>query len=295
MKARMDAAAGPLVLARHDLARGRPDEALAALERATGPELESEQFWSLRTRALYQLRRWDDAIETAQTGLELNPDDFELLDLLALGQLERGKKKRALATIDAAIALYPENAVLHAHRGLILARAARRSFRLASFKKARAAVEDALRLDPDCEAAHRVRAQIALLSRDRGATEYGSELLSLDPDDERAHAVAGVAHAHRGDIAGAARHYVEAARLNPSNPSMAWLGRRGRAWQGWFAAPMRLAHRLSRGRFRIVWVFVVLVSLGLHQPWLTAAVVVFWCYTWAVSLYLRTRAGKAPE
>ena len=65
--------------------------------------------------------------------------------------------------------------------------------------------------------------------------------------------------------------------------------------QGWFAAPMRFAHRLSLGRFRIVWVFVVLVTLGLHQPWLTAVVVVFWCYTWAVSLYLRTRAGKAPE
>lgn len=288
-------AAGPLVLARHDLARGRPDQALAALERVTGPELESEEFWSLRARALYGLRRWDDAIETAQNGLERNPDDFELLDVLALAQLEGGKKKRALATVDTALARYPESAVLHAHRGLILARSARKSFRLASYRKARAAVDEALRLDPHSPAALRVRALIAGLSRDPRASDYGTEVLSQDPDDERAHVVAGVARARRGDIAGAARHYVEAARLDPSDAQLAWVGRRGRAWQGRFVAPMRLAHRLTRGRLQVVWVFVVLVSFGLHQPWLTAAVLVFWAYTWAVTLYLRMRAGNKPK
>ena len=295
MKARMDAAAGPLVLARHDLSRGRPDQALAALERVTGSELETEEFWSLRARALYRLRRWHDAIETARTGLERNPGGFELLEVLALAQLEGGKKKRALETIDSAIAEYPESAILHSHRGLILARGARKSFRLASFKKAREAVDEALRLDPHCEAAHRVRAQIAVLSGKRRANDYGSEVLARDPDDERAHVLAGSARAQRGDIAGAARHYVEAARLDPSDPSMAWIGRRGLAWQGWFAAPMRFAHRLTRGRFQIVWIFLAVTAFRLHQPWLTAAVFVFWGYTWAVTLYLRMRAGKAPK
>ena len=295
MKARMDVAAGPLVLARHDLARGRPDQALTALERVTGPELETEEFWSLRARALYGLRRWADAIETAQTGLERNPGNFELLDALALAQLEGGKKKGALETIDSAIAMYPESAVLHAHRALVPARSARKSFRVASFKKARAAAEEALRLDPHCQAGLRTRALIAGLARDRRASEYGSEVLSLEPDDERAHVVAGLARARSGDLSGAGQHYLEAARLDPSDPHMAWIGRRGRAWQGAFIAPMRFAHRLTRGRFQVVWVVVVLASIRLQQLWLTAALGVFCAYMWSVPLYLRMRAGKAPK
>src|SRR4051812_15105523 len=47
----MDAAAGPLVRALHDLARGRPDRALAALDDVAGSELESEEFWRLRAYA----------------------------------------------------------------------------------------------------------------------------------------------------------------------------------------------------------------------------------------------------
>jgi hypothetical protein len=52
----MEPAEGPLVLARHELARDRPDRALEALARVTGPELETYDFWSLRACALCALR-----------------------------------------------------------------------------------------------------------------------------------------------------------------------------------------------------------------------------------------------
>jgi Flp pilus assembly protein TadD len=295
MKTSMDASVGPLVLARHDLSRGRPDCALTALEKVTGPELETGEFWSLRARALYGLRAWNESVEAAQIGLEREPGDFELLDVLALAELERGNKRQARATIDTAVTLYPDSAVLHAHRGLILARSVSKSFRLASFKKARAAADEALRLDPHCESALRVRAQIAILSGDRRGSAYGAELLSLDPEDEQAHVIAGAALARRGDVSSGLEHYVEAARLDPSNPRMAWLGRRSRVLQGRFAAPMLFAQSLTRGRFRIVWVLVVLASLHAHQPLLTTAVVLFWAYLWAVRLYVRTRVGRAPK
>jgi Flp pilus assembly protein TadD len=291
----MDAAAGPLVLARHDLDRDRPDRALEALSKATGPELETFEFWWLRARALYRLRRYDEAVAAAQTGLEHKPGDFPLLDVLALAQLESGDKKHARTTIERALELHPDQAILHAHHGLILARMERRSFRLASYKKARAAVDEALRLDPHSEAALRVRAQIATLARDPRATDYAAELLSFDPEDDRAHVIAGSARARRGDIAGGLDHYLEAARLDPSDPQTAWMGRRARVLQGPFAAPLLLADKLTRGHFRIVWLLVAWTTLRLHQPVLTAAVLAFWVYGWAVHIYLRMRTGKAPK
>jgi tetratricopeptide (TPR) repeat protein len=291
----MDGIDGPLVLARHDLSRGRPDRALAALERVTGPELEALEFWSIRTRALGQLRAWDQAVEAARAGLDREPGDAELLALLAICELERGNKSAARATIDAAVKRYPDSAVLHAYRGLILARSVHKVFRVASFREARAAVDEALRLDPHCETALRVRAQIAMLSRDRRGQEYGAELLSLDPEDERAHVIAGSVMARRGDLSGGLEHYLEAARLDPSNPRIAWLGRRSRVLQGPFAAPLRFAQRLTRGRLRFVWVIVVLASFQAHQPLLTAAVLAFWAYMWIFHLYVRRRVGKAPK
>jgi len=291
----MDAAAGPLLLARHDLSRSRPDRALARLATVTGAELEAPEFWSLRAQALFDLRRWDEAVAAARTGLEREPDDVELLDLIAVSELERGRKKQAQKAIDAAIALHPEAAVLHAHRGLILARSAQRSFRPTSYKKARLAVDQALRLDPDSEHALSVRAHIAVLSGERGAGEYAAELLARDPENEHAHVVAGAARERRGDASSALGHYEEAARLDPSDPDLAWLGRHSRVLRGRFAAPMLFAHRLTRGYFSLVWVFVALASFSANQPLLTALVFAFWAYTWIFYFYHRRRVGKVPK
>ena len=291
----MDAAAGPLALARHDLGRGRPDRALAALEKVTEAELESFEFWRLRAQALYELSRWKEAVAAAEAGLALEPDDVELLDVLALAQLERGRKREAQATIDAAIAIEPDLAELHAHRGVILARRAEKSFRLASYRKARAAVEEALRLDPQSETALRVRAQIAVMSNDRRAREYAEELLAVEPDDGRAHLIRGVALASRGVISEGLRHYDEAARLDPSDPALAWLGRRSRALRRPFFAPMLFLERASRGHVRIAWALVAFASFHSGQPALTVGAFAFWIYMWVAHAYLRMQTGKEPE
>ena len=291
----MDAAAGPLALARHDLDRGRPDRTLAALDRVTGAELEAYEFWNLRAHALFELSRWAEAAAAAEAGLEREPDDVELLDVLALAQLERGRKREAQATIDAAIQLEPGLAELHAHRALILARRAEKSFRLASYRKARAAVEEALRLDPQSETALRVRAQIAVMSNDRRAREYAEELLSVEPDDGHAHVIRGAALAGRGDVGEGLRHYDEAARLDPSDPALAWLGRRSLALRRPFFAPMLFLERVSRGHIRIAWALVAFASFHSGQPALTVAAFAFWIYMWVAHAYLRIQTGKEPE
>jgi tetratricopeptide (TPR) repeat protein len=292
----MDAAAGgPLVRARHDLDRGRPDRALDALAAVTGAELETHEFWQLRAAALYDLRHWDGAIDAARKGLDDEPENLQLLDVLALAQLERGRKKQALATIDHALELHPDEAILHAHRASILLRKKRRSFRLESYKKARAAAEEALRLDPHCEAALRVRARIAALSRDRHAEEFAAELLAADPEDERAHVITGVAHARRGDVHTGLDHFLEAARLDPSDPQLAWLGRRSRILKRWYVRPVLFLERLTRGHVRIGWVVIMLAIRGLHVPLLTAAALLFWIYMWVVHIYVGRRTGKMPK
>jgi tetratricopeptide (TPR) repeat protein len=267
---------------------------LARLEEVTGAELETCDFWSLRAYALYGLSRWDEAAEAAQAGIRCEPEDAGLLDVLALAQLESGRKREARATIDAAIELEPYVAEFHAHRALILARCAKKSFRLASYGKARAAVEEALRLDPDSEEALRVRAQIAVVSNDRRAREYTDALLALEPDDGGAHLIRGSALAERGDVRDSLRHFDEAARLDPADPAAAWVGRRSRALQRPIFAPALFLERVSRGHVRVAWVLIGLVSFQLGQPVLTAALFGFWIYMWAVHGYLRIHAGKEP-
>ena len=87
----------------------------------------------------------------------------------------------------------------------------------------------------------------------------------------------------------------EAARLDPSDPHIAWIGRRARILQGRFAAPLLFVERVTRGRLRYVWPVVALTTIHLHQPVLTAVVFGFWVYSWAVPIYLRIRTGKAPK
>ncbi len=291
----MDAAAGPLVRARHDLARGRPDRALAALEQVTGAELESEEFWSLRAAALYDGGDAKAAVEAAQRGLEHDPSDFALLDILALAQLNSGRKKEARATIDSALLLYPESAELHAHRALILALSAARPFRLTSYKHARAAADEAVRLDPDSETALRIRAKIAAMSGDGRAEVYAAELLEQDPESETAHVITGAARANRGNVRAGLDHFLEAARLDPSDPQLAWLGRRSRALQRWYAQPLLFLERVTRGHVRVGWIVIVLLTRATHVALLNAVAILFWIYMWVVHIHIRRSTGKAPK
>jgi tetratricopeptide (TPR) repeat protein len=128
----MEGAAGLLVLARHELSRRRPDRALAALDKVGRAELDSHEFWSVRASSLLRLHRWDDAVVAARAGLEREPENVELLDVVALAYSELRNKAQALEAIETAISLDPDAAVLHAHKALILARNAPNAIGFAS-------------------------------------------------------------------------------------------------------------------------------------------------------------------
>ncbi len=266
----------PLALARHYLQIGNARRALAELEKASGG-VDDDEFWHLRAHTLYELGHWDEAAQAARAGLEREADDVELLDVLALAELERGREKEARATIDAALELCPDLAELHAHRGLILARGQRKSFRLASFRKARAAVDEALRLDPHSEVALRVRAQVAVLSGDRRhAGEYADEVLAAEPDDEFSHLVRGSVHADRADFKRALHHFEEAARLNPDSPDAGEALRDARVGAHPLLAVLRPVWRFGRMRSWLVYVTVITALALARLPSIRYAVIGIW-------------------
>ena len=266
----MDAAAGPLVKARHDLLRGRPDVALAALDNVSSAELESADFWRVQALALYQLGRYEEAVQAAQQGLERSPHDIQLLDVLALANSERRKKKEALRAIEAAIDLQPEEAVLHAHKAVILTRNASNAIGYASYRKARAAANAALRLDPSSPIALKARAQVAVLSGERRARTLAASALSLQPDDEYAHALYGNALTNRGHVSDGREHYAEAARLDPQSPDAARLLRTTKPFGHIGALPLRLYWRL--GPLPVMLTLLVLV-LGFLWLFLATGIV----------------------
>jgi tetratricopeptide (TPR) repeat protein len=281
----------PLALARHYLQIGNARRALAELER-TSEAVEDEEFWRLRAQALFDLDQFAEAAEAAQAGLERDAEDVELLDVLAIAELERGREKQALAAIDAALELAPHVADLHAHRALILARRKPKSFRVASFREARKAVDEALRLDPQSEAALRVRAQVALLSGDtHEADAYADQVLATEPDDEFSHLLRGSVHADRADYKRAVRHFEEAARLNPESPDAGEALRDARIGAHPLLAIVRPVWRFGRMRSWLVYLAVISALALARLPSLRYVVIGIWLtmivLSWAVPPLLR--------
>jgi tetratricopeptide (TPR) repeat protein len=285
-------AAGPLDLARHHLRVGRPDRALEALARADSDELEGAEFWRLRASALFDLRRWKDGAKAAREGLARDADSVPLLELLGLCALESGKKGEAERALRDALSIAPLDPSLLCNWALLLARKKR-------YDDAREAVAKALQVAPESSQALRMRASIAAMAKDPNAARYTRELLANDPESQSTHLVAGTAALHDRRIDAGFRHYLEAARLDPSDPHVAWLGRRSRAYLGRAGAPIRLLWRLGPRRVQVA---VILLSIGLAVGGLAPVrmvLVLGWvgvvAYGWLFRLVLRARYGKEPE
>ncbi len=148
-------------LARRLLREGRTEQALQELDRivALHPELATPHY--LRGVALVRLSRAAEAEREFRRALELDPLMAEAH--LALGQLYLAQPQeaaRAYAHFTAAAALRPDEAPAHLGR-------AEAALGLQRLEEARAALEAALRLDPDLPLAHY---RLGLLAAMRGDT-----------------------------------------------------------------------------------------------------------------------------
>jgi Tfp pilus assembly protein PilF len=97
--------------------------------------------YALLAQVLVRRRQWQEALDAAMRGLQIDPEHAASANLraVALGQL--GRAGEAEAALNKALAIDPDNAHSHAHRGWQLLRQSNPEQALESFR-------DALRLDP---------------------------------------------------------------------------------------------------------------------------------------------------
>lgn len=279
-----EAGVGPLGLARHYAAIGQPKRVLDALERVEA--IDDPEVWALRGEALYQVDRYEEGAEAARRGLELEPDEPVLLDVLALNLIELGDLGGAEQALLGALDRWPEDATLLCHYAFACARGGQ-------FEKAARLVERAAELEPEDVDVLRTRAQIAQLAGDRREREYIGELLAAEPDDRIGHLLRANALVDRSDIHGAVRHFEHATRLDPSDHEAAHVTRFNRAlthWSQWPIYPIQRFGPLkvwgayiafflvasAAGVIEYVWPLIVLYLIMVVYSWTAAPLARWW-------------------
>jgi tetratricopeptide (TPR) repeat protein len=279
----------PLALARHYVEIDRHQPALDALARAPEEALTDPEYWLLRAEALRGLERPREAAEAAARGLELDADDWTLLDLLALAHLDLDDFNEAERALNAAIELAPEHPTLHAHLALTLAHAKK-------FYAASAAIGRALALAPDDVGVLRIRAQISYLADDPEAQTYVDDLLARLPDDQIGHALRGMMQARRKDFVPAAHALREAARLDPSAKGIAEAAREAGVLAHRLLAPVRPIWRFGRWRAYLIFLALSIFLAGTGHSTIRAVLVVAWVtiavLSWTAPPILRWRMKR---
>ena len=278
-----------LALALHYLEVGRPGEALRVLDDMPSEMVAQPEYWLIRSSAHFGLGEWEEGSNAAQRGLALDPEDTDLLNIVALCQLENDQEGSADKTLFRALAIEPENPVLLANRALVLAR-------MREFPEAHALIDKAVGLAPWSAHVATVRVQVAMLAGDPGVQRLVDELLAQDPENEVAHALQGNLAARNNKYVAASRAFDEAARLAPTDAGIVGTARQARVAAHPLLAPLRVIWRVGWFPARVVLlgVFLGLNAAGFHT--LATAVIVAWLgllvFSWTAPRYLRWRMKR---
>ncbi len=161
--------AAVLSLLRH----GEADLALTNLQPLISADPFDPELWCLRAAVRLQLQAYDATLADAGHALDLDPEDPDTVlsasRLRFLAHFLTGRVEEALADIESAIVLLPENPRPQVMKGEALAALARKP-------EARAAYRQALRLDPDSVMAH---IDFGLLEISDGWVVKGKKLIDL--------------------------------------------------------------------------------------------------------------------
>jgi ABC-type polysaccharide/polyol phosphate export permease/Flp pilus assembly protein TadD len=150
------------------------DFALRALELAP----EDGDHARYAAELLLRAARYDEAVPIIRASLTRDPADKIAWRLLSAAEMLRGRLADAIAAIDHALALTPDSAEYHLHRGTLL-------YRIADFEAAAAAFGRAAELDPTNPDAKRSQMTVYCdAGRLREAVAVAGELIRAAPDNE---------------------------------------------------------------------------------------------------------------
>lgn len=154
----------------------------------------------------------DQALAGAQALVEQQPDDLRALRLLAAAQRLSGEAETALATLDRALNLAPEDADLHLERaGLLL--------QVRDLDRAEAALARSIGLDPNQFPAYIIQSQLAL---GRGELDDAERLVRtaarIAPEHPHVVVTEGMIALRRGRPDHALERISQAAQVAPEEP-----------------------------------------------------------------------------
>ena len=273
-----DVDARRLELARHYASIGQHErvlETLDGMESLTGTE-----GWQLRSEALYHADRYREGREAARRGLELDPEDVGLLDVLALNLIEQGDLAGAERALLAALEEWPQNEVLLCHYAMACAHHGQR-------EKAEQLLERAMQLDPESVDVLRTRAQVAYILGDHRATKrLAGELLAVEPEDRVAHILRGNIQAE-DNIYAAVREHERAVRLDPGDHELAHVVRHNRTLTHWLQWPIYPIQRFGPAKVWGAYIVLLLLALASGQGTVAAVLVAVYLflvvYSWTLA------------
>lgn len=132
------------LLARVLLACNRKDEAEATIDHLLAIAPDDEDHWGLKALVRAERRDWNGALDAADRGLAIAPDDDVCLNVRAMALTRLGLRQLAVETMEGALRKHPEDAHTHANHGWTL-------LHRGEVREAEAHFREALRLDPDLE------------------------------------------------------------------------------------------------------------------------------------------------
>ncbi len=157
------------------------------------------------------------AVRSYQRGLDVEPENVELLNALGFSLFQQGKSQEAVAALEKALAVDPKHA--KAHNNMALA-----SIDIGEFEVAEAHYRESLAIEPHPA----IYNDLGFVLERQGMTEEAIEQyrksLELDPKSASAHYNLAASLARSGDFPEAERHFRAALESKPNSQVYTGLG-----------------------------------------------------------------------
>lgn len=255
----MDSTNQALLLARRYLEIEQPTRALEALDRSSNVPMQNPDYWYLRGRALYELKRYPEAVDMLQRGLGQEPDYTPLLYMMCNCQDKLGNLAEAERAILAALRLVPEEPRFLCRYAYLVAKAGQ-------LDKANRLVNEAARISPYDPVVLQTRTWLSYLKgNDKQAGVYSREMLEEDPDNPVGHYMYGVSQLNTGSVGNAARHLGAAARYDPGDRDTVKVARQSQLAAHWLLWPLRPLYKLGAGYAWIAAISALFVLCAIGQ------------------------------
>ena len=157
------------------------------------------------------------AVRAYQRGLEVEPDNVELLNAMGFALFQQGSSEEAMVVLEKALAIDPGH--WKAHNNMALA-----SIDMGEFALAEAHYLESLAIEPQAA----IYNDLGFVLERQGLAEDAAaayrKALKLDPESASAHYNLGASLVRGGDFAAAETHFLAALEKSPSTQAWSGLG-----------------------------------------------------------------------